>query len=98
MCDDIDLTDDPCPKCGNMMVSKVCNDCGGDGHTEYGELYEMDPLWYQPGDIERCSECNGLGGWTWCQKCGWDETEKRFLNDKPAIELPTKSIDSVTNS
>lgn len=89
MCDDyINFTDDPCPKCGNLMVTKECNRCGGEGMTEPGELYELDPLWYDPNDVERCDECRGRGYWEWCQKCGWDETEKRFINGnaKPVKE------------
>lgn len=28
--------------------------------------YEDDPLWFSPGELERCSECQGKGGEWWC--------------------------------
>ena len=55
----------------------------------------IDPLWYDQDDYERCDECRGAGYFEWCQKCGWDMVEKRFLNGKPAIELP-KPLDPAT--
>jgi hypothetical protein len=74
-----DYDETPCPKCGNHTVTKCCNDCGGDGWTEIGELYEQDPLWYDPDDTRPCGECRGRGGFHWCQQCGWDLTEKFYL-------------------
>lgn len=35
-----------------------CLCCGGDGWVDG---YENDPLWYSPGELERCSSCNGSG-------------------------------------
>jgi hypothetical protein len=35
-----------------------CWHCGGDGFIDG---YEDDPLWYAPGELERCASCNGSG-------------------------------------
>lgn len=35
-----------------------CFHCGGDG---YVDGYEDDPLWFEPGEMERCASCNGSG-------------------------------------
>lgn len=35
-----------------------CFHCGGDG---YIDGYEDDPMWFEPGEMERCSSCNGSG-------------------------------------
>lgn len=67
-----DYCDETCQKCGHHTVTLCCNPCGGEGCTEPGELYEEDPLWYDPGDIRTCDECRGHGHHQWCQSCGWD--------------------------
>lgn len=55
--------DDECPICGSSMDWEPCDLCGGEG---YYDAYESDPLWYDEGDVERCSQCNGEGGWAIC--------------------------------
>lgn len=35
-----------------------CFHCGGDG---YIDGYEDDPLWFEPGEMERCASCGGTG-------------------------------------
>ena len=35
-----------------------CAFCGGDGWIDG---YEDDPLWYLPGEMERCASCGGSG-------------------------------------
>lgn len=35
-----------------------CWHCGGDGFVDG---YEDDPLWFAPGEMERCSSCGGSG-------------------------------------
>jgi predicted RNA-binding Zn-ribbon protein involved in translation (DUF1610 family) len=57
-----DLTLFLCQRCGEMKVWEDCDQCD-DG---YVEVYDEDPLWYDPGDIERCHQCNGAGGWRVC--------------------------------
>jgi hypothetical protein len=73
MCEYVDLTDDPCPKCGNMLVSKTCKDCGGDGITGPWELYELDP-WYDRA-ITEMPNAEALDI-LMVQECGWDAVEK----------------------
>jgi hypothetical protein len=48
-----------CPRCGGDMELVECEQCGGAGETEPGELYEIDPLWYDPDDTEPCAQCAG---------------------------------------
>ncbi len=35
-----------------------CAFCGGDGWVDG---YESDPLWFVPGELERCASCGGSG-------------------------------------
>lgn len=51
--------------CGAEMDFEECYACE-DGYTAYGELHDMDPLWYDVDDIEACGECDGKGGWWIC--------------------------------
>ena len=76
-----------CPKCGSNAHSMLCERCGGDGETEPGYLYEMDPLWYDVDDTDPCSECRGLGFHKWCRDCGWDLLWNYYLG-WPLIALP----------
>lgn len=65
--DDAQDTDDACPRCGCCdQRRRTCNRCGGEGETEAGELYEEDPLWYDPDDTAPCHECGGAGVFIWC--------------------------------
>ena len=66
------VTDDPCPKCGHYPTRRRLCDAIGceDGWID---MYEHDdPLWYDPGDLESCHECNGFGNLWWCPECGFD--------------------------
>lgn len=67
--DDIQLYDDYCPKCGSFMYWQQCTeiDCQ-DGMID---LYEEDPLCYEPGDAEICQQCDGKGHHIWCSNCGY---------------------------
>ena len=48
------------------MFRQQCENCGGYGHSEFGELHDFDPLWYDEDDIEWCATCEGYGGWWRC--------------------------------
>lgn len=39
-------------------TERECWHCGGEG---YIDGYEDDPLWFSPGEIERCASCGGSG-------------------------------------
>jgi hypothetical protein len=53
-----------CPQCKCCdMEWEQCYVCGGDGWLE---VYDEDPLWYDPGDVEMCDECESRGGWWFC--------------------------------
>lgn len=56
--------DDFCETCGSDTHWEDCYDCGGEGFHD--DLYEEDPLWYNPGDTEDCRTCKGHGGWHLC--------------------------------
>ena len=55
-----------CRDCGAEFERIECELCGGDGETGPGELYDMDPLWYDPEDAEPCHQCRGRGSWLVC--------------------------------
>lgn len=55
-----------CPLCSYEMEWERCTACDGDGEFDWETLQFEDPLWYQPGDTERCEECRGEGGWWQC--------------------------------
>lgn len=52
-----------CARCGSSMDSAPCSSCGGDG---YHELYDEDPLFYDPGDTSTCDQCYGEGYFAFC--------------------------------
>ncbi len=63
-----------CGRCGSSVEWVDCEECGGQGTTLPGELYESDPLWYGRDDVDPCHICEGERGWwrclsspAWCQ-------------------------------
>lgn len=64
---DEDDCEPSCTKCGSSVLWEDCWNCGGDGELD---VYETDPLWYDPGDTEKCDVCSGKGGYYVCiSKC-----------------------------
>jgi len=49
-----------CSCCSEEWVD--CCECGGEGTTLPGDLYEEDPCYYDPEDVEPCHMCRGTGG------------------------------------
>ena len=74
--EDWEYSDFNCPKCGETLRCRDCEDCGGEGTID--DLYEQDPMWYDEDEWEYCSHCNGKGCFFWCgnEKC--DATEKQI--------------------
>ena len=68
-----------CPICHDSMYWEDCEQCAGDGEFD---VYDEDPLWYSPGDTERCNTCDGYGGW---YRCSGSHEGKRFWTPN---ELP----------
>ncbi len=68
--DDYLDSEEECPSCGHYPTRwrDCANYCCEDGWIDMHE-YD-DPLWYDPGDVERCEECRGTGIEKWCPKCG----------------------------
>jgi hypothetical protein len=70
MSDDYDDATDlcvDCPRCGCCgLMLRTCWQCGGDGETEPGELYDQDPLWYDPDETAPCHVCGGAGHFKFC--------------------------------
>lgn len=68
-----------CPKCNETPVAtRPCLNLGCDDGLIDG--YEDDPLWYQPGEYETCSECGGVGVLIWCPSCGADLRSANFAH------------------
>lgn len=61
--DGYEANDPVCPECGRFAIWVDCDACGGEG---YVEVYDDDPMWYDPGDTEFCHQCGGDGGWYLC--------------------------------
>lgn len=59
----VDTDESSCSLCGAYMEWEECGSCGGDG---YIDVYEDDPMWYDPGDTEMCEQCDGKGGYWQC--------------------------------
>ena len=69
--DDVMDCDIACPTCGQSPTRS--RDCGHLGCEDgYVDLYDEDPIYYQPGETETCSECRGTGVVVWCPNCGND--------------------------
>src|SRR5688500_16388028 len=50
-----------CEHCEEPLEWEDCDLCGGEGEFDWERLQEEDPLWYQPGDVEKCTQCGGAG-------------------------------------
>lgn len=66
---DIQLTDDYCPRCGTALYWQECTEINCD--DGWIDAYEDDPLWYEPGELEMCQECEGRGYHNWCPNCNY---------------------------
>lgn len=91
MDDTIEFADEECPKCGKLMYIQPCPVIGCDDGLI--DVYDEDPLWYSPGDVEKCHECNGHGHVIWCRSCGYCATDPTIGDDTavsidPLPELP----------
>lgn len=94
--DDYEICEEPCVICGGETRQRMCGAIGCD--DGYVDMYEYDdPLWYDPGDYEVCSECHGYGNLWWCVKCGADQHAARKkaksneANEHRAVGEPTES-------
>lgn len=52
-----------CGICGCELERVQCPICGGEGDID---VYDDDPMWYEPCDTEPCDMCDGMGGWYEC--------------------------------
>lgn len=55
-----------CPKCGGFALHFKCWNGCDDG---WFDMYDEDPLYYDPGDQEPCDVCDGKGSYWVCQNC-----------------------------
>lgn len=77
-----------CARCGSSLTWESCGACGGEGSTGVGELYEEDPLWYDPDDTEPCHQCGGECAWPVCLSSSeWCETH--VLEGRTGIDSGT---------
>lgn len=51
-----------CTHCGQSLEWEDCGQCE-DGQID---AYDLDPMWYQPGDTKDCAMCGGKSGWWYC--------------------------------
>lgn len=66
---DYEHSDQPCLRCGHAPTHQ--RPCEGIGCEDgWIDLYDEDPFWYDPGQVEMCLECKGTGIEKWCPKCG----------------------------
>lgn len=63
-------TDTSCPKCSHSPIHyRNCEQVGCD--DGWIDMYEYDdPLLFDPGESEPCSECRATGIEQWCPGCG----------------------------
>lgn len=68
MCD-CEFDETPCPRCGAVPTRRIecCEPGCEDGWID---LYAEDPIYYLPGERQRCPSCRGLGFVHWCSACG----------------------------
>ena len=74
--DDYEISDYYCPRCGQNLMRRDCEECGGEGTID--DLYEQDPLWYDESDWEHCSNCEGVGAFFWCKNKECKVTRKEI--------------------
>lgn len=74
-------SDDSCPRCGHYPTRyRHCCELGCD--DGFIDLYDEDPLWYDPDDFEVCEACNGTGVQRWCPSCGLDLQQRQPKTDE----------------
>lgn len=56
---------DYCPICGAEMEWEECHAVGCEDGWYDGYEFD-DPLWFSPGEMVRCEECGGKGGYWVC--------------------------------
>lgn len=64
-----------CPKCHTPQDWIPCYSVGCDEGYYDGHEYD-DPLWYDPGEMVICEDCQGKGGWWHCYECAKRESEE----------------------
>lgn len=52
--------------CALCHAEMEWEECGAGCEDGYFDAYEEDPLFYDPGDLLPCHQCNGQGGSWWC--------------------------------
>lgn len=66
----IDYSEPCCKLCGAILEWEDCwNNCD----EGYFDMYEEDPEWYDYGDVEKCAECHGKGGYWVCPNAAQHE-------------------------
>ena len=58
----VKINSNVCKHCGYELEWIECGACD-DG---YYDGYDDDPLWYNPGELVKCTQCDGVGGWLEC--------------------------------
>ena len=66
-----------CEKHGEVRNPAWVN-CWNGCDEGYFDGYEDDPLWYDEGDLIRCEECRGKGGWPVCPECNINNPDVEY--------------------
>jgi hypothetical protein len=69
--DDIQLSEQSCPKCRATMYERACDYCDEDGFSDH-DCGDDTCCCLHPEPNVRCDVCRGRGGFIWCRACGWD--------------------------
>jgi hypothetical protein len=77
--EDLGWGEDYCEVCEIPKEWFGCFACGGSGEWE---LYEEDPVGFEPGDTCECQECDGMGGWLECPRADQHEAILAQRNGK----------------
>lgn len=67
-----------CPIHGDVGFDTAWVRCWNGCNQGWFDDYEDNPNEYEPGDISRCRECNGNGGWVVCGECNIDNKDAEF--------------------
>ncbi len=84
-----------CASCGGDVEWEPCDVCDGEGGDDG---YELDPLWYLPGEIAPCPQCRGKRGAYWCSNSGCATTVIVELVKSPNSVPTTEVLDFPTEA
>ena len=67
-----------CPHHGDVGDNTAWVNCWNGCTEGWFDDYEDDPIYCDPGDMSRCDECRGEGGWTVCGECNINNPDAEY--------------------